>query len=107
MFGNKVRKLEMFIGLNIILATIIGVYGQDITYYIVGDTLTRTSLLCCLTILTVISIVLFLTPPLLIYRGIKKSKISRRVFIKYLIADALIGSLTSIFSLFVLIMWWG
>ena len=107
MFVHKVRKFEFFIGINIILATIIGIYAQDITYYIVGDTLARTSLLYCLTIVTVISIVLFLTPPLLIYNGIKKSKLSKRVFIKHLMANALIGSLTSIFSVFVLIMWWG
>lgn len=107
MFINKVRKFEIFVSINIILATIIGIYAQDITYYIVGDTLARTSLLYCLTIVTVISIVLFLTPPLLIYNGIKQSKLSKPVFIKYLMADAIIGSLTSIWSLFVLIMCWG
>nr|WP_307988926.1 hypothetical protein [uncultured Niameybacter sp.] len=107
MFINKVRKFEIFIVINIILATIIGICAQDITYYIVGDTLASTSLLYCLTIITVISIVLFLTLPLLIYNEIKKSKLSKRVFIKYLMVDAIIGSLTSVWSLFVLIMCWG
>lgn len=107
MSANKVKKFEIFTSINIILATIIGIYAQDITYYIVGDTLASTALLYCLTIVTVISILLFLTPPLLIYNGIKKSKLSKRVFIKYLMVDAIIGSLTSVWSLLVLIMCWG
>lgn len=72
MLVNKIRKFEIFIVINIILATIIGICAQDITYYIVGDTLASTSLLYYLTIITVINNVLFLTPPLLIYNGIKK-----------------------------------
>lgn len=107
MLVNKIRKFEIFTSINIILATIIGIYAQDITYYIVGDTLTTTALLYCLIIVTVISNVLFLTPPLLIYNGIKKSKLSKRVFIRYLMVDTIIGSLTSVWSLFVLIMCWG
>ncbi len=47
---TKFQFVKMLKGSNnlkivIILATIIGIYAQDITYYMVGDTLARTSLI--------------------------------------------------------------
>lgn len=110
MLKDKVRKFKFFICVNIILATIIGVYAQDITSYIVGDYLLSISglyYLYPLTILTVLSIVLFLATPILIYRFVKKSSVEKQTFILYLIANTLIGILTSMFSIFVLVMSWG
>ena len=34
---DKIKKFRIFIFINIILATVIGIYAQDIAYYIVGD----------------------------------------------------------------------
>lgn len=110
MLKDKVKKCKFFICVNIILATIIGVYAQGITSYVVGDYLLSISgfyYIYPLTILTVLSIVLFLTTPILIYRFIKKYSIEKQIFTSYLIANTLIGIPTSIFSIFVLIMSWG
>lgn len=107
MLKDKVKKFKVFICVNIILATLIGVYAQNITCYIVGDSLARNPVLYWLTILTVLSVVLFVATPILIYRFIKKTSVEKCVFIPYLIANSLIGILTSIFSIFVLVMSWG
>lgn len=104
---DKVKKLKLFICANTILATIIGVYAQDITCYLVGDFLVTNLVLYWLTILTVLSIALFVVTPMVICRFIKKSSIEKRVFTPYLIANGLIGVLTSMFSIFVLVMSWG
>ncbi len=96
---------------NIILATIIGVYAQDIdyyivdtAYYIVGDHFNSISelYLYLLTILTVLSMALFITTPILIYRFTKKTSVEKQIFTIYQIANILIGLQTSMFSLFVL-----
>lgn len=110
MLKDEVKKFKFFICINIILATIIGVYAQDIVSYIVGDYLLRVSglnYLYPLTMLTVLSIVLFLATPILIYRFVKKSSVKKQTFTLYLIANTLIGILTSMFSIFVLVMSWG
>ena len=107
LFKDKIKRFKFFICANMILATIIGIYAQSITYYIVGDSLARVSLLYLLTLLTAISIILFLATPILIYVFIKKTATKKQVFIPYIIANILIGILTSMFSLFVLIMSWG
>ncbi len=75
MLKGKIKKFKLFICVNIILATIIGVYAQDIAYYIVDDYSVSISelYLYLLTILTVLSIALFITTPILIYRFTKKS----------------------------------
>ena len=108
-YKDKIKKFKFFICINIILATIIGVYAQDIAYYYSGDySISNAQLyLYLLTILTMLSIVLFFTTPILIYRFIKKMSVEKRVFTMYLIANILIGIITSMFSLFVLAMSWG
>lgn len=104
---DKVKKLKFFICVNIILATLIGVYAQNVTYRIVGDYLDRNPILYCLTMLTTLSIVLFMATPIVIDKFIKKSSVEKRVFIPYLIANGLIGIVTSMFSIFVLVMSYG
>ena len=107
MFKDKIKKIKLFIWGNILFATILGIYAQNITYHIVGDSLARDSLLFWLTILTITSIVLFLATPILIYNVINKSKIKKQIFVPHLIANYAIGISTSIFSIFVLVMSWG
>lgn len=111
MLKDKIKKFKFFICVNIILATIIGVYAQDIdyfivdtAYYIVGDHFNSSSqlYLYVLTILTVLSIALFITTPILIYRFTKKTSVEKQIFTIYQIANILIGLQTSMFSLFVL-----
>lgn len=111
MLKDKIKKFKFFICVNIILATILGVYAQDIDYYIVdtayhivGDHFNSISelYLYVLTILTVLSIALFITTPILIYRFTKKTSVEKQIFTIYQIANILIGLQTSLFSLFVL-----
>lgn len=49
------KKIEILIYLNIILAALLGIYGQDITYYI-NDHIEKISLAYCLTYLTVMTL---------------------------------------------------
>lgn len=109
MLKDKIKKFKFLICVNIILATIVGVYAQDIAYYIVGDYSVSVSelYLYLLTILTALSIVLFLTTPILVYRFIKKTLIEKQIFTIYLMSNILIGIQTSMFSVFVLAMSWG
>ena len=109
MLKDKIKKFKFLICVNIILATIIGVYAQDIAYYIVDNYSISSSelYLYVLTILTVLSIALFFTTPILIYRFTKKTSVEKQIFTIYLIANILIGLQTSMSSLFVLGMSWG
>lgn len=107
MFKDRIKRFKFYICVNIILATIIGIYAQDIASYVIGDSLSGYLYLQWLTILTVISIVLFLAVPILIYRFVKKSALEKQIFTLYIIANSFIGILTSMFSIFVLIMTCG
>ncbi|MDU5022142.1 MAG: hypothetical protein E6269_16500 [Clostridiales bacterium] len=107
LFKDKIKIFKFFICGNIILATIIGIYAQGIASYIIGDSLSGYLYLYWLTILTVISIVLFLIVPILTYRFVKKSATKKQIFTLYLIANSFIGILTSMFSIFVLVMTCG
>ena len=100
------KKIKLFMCASIALATILGVYAQSISYYI-SNTFVKISPLYCLTIITMVSIALFLIPPILILKAIKNQRIQEKGVTPYLIISSLIGVLVSIFSLFVLIMWWS
>ena len=106
---NTEAKFKWFIVISVILASITGIYGQSITYYIVDNLFGREvlSLVGCLTILTIISVLLFLIPAILIWVGIKKLKLSKQIFSKYLLTDVIIGCFTSFWSILILIAWWG
>lgn len=106
MSNRYMKKIKLLMCASIALATIFGVYAQSISYYI-SNTFVKISPLYCLTIITMISIALFLIPPILILKAIKNQKIKEKGFTPYLIISSLIGVLVSIFSLFVLIMWWS
>lgn len=100
------KKIKLYIYAIMALATIFAVYAQDISYYI-DNTFDKISPLYCLRILTLISIILFLMPPILITRLIKNEKVEHKEFTSYFIINSLIGVVFSIFSLFVLFMWWS
>ncbi|VFE55571.1 Uncharacterised protein [Clostridioides difficile] len=107
---DKIKKFRIFIFINIILATVIGIYAQDIAYYIVGDYSVNIAqlYLYILTVLTILSIILFLATPILIHLFVKKHQLKGEYLLYILlVVDILIGILTSMFSLFVLAMSWG
>lgn len=97
-----IKRLKIFICGSIALATLLGLKAQYIAYYI-GNHIEKISPLYCLTVLTVISIILFLITHLLIYKFIQKQK----KFDPYIIINSIVGIYVSSFSLFVMIMWWG
>ncbi|MEF2899985.1 MAG: hypothetical protein U0N84_00775 [Terrisporobacter sp.] len=108
MITEKVTRFKFFVCVSIILATIMGVYAQDIAYYIVGNSPNTTQIyLNLLTILTVLSVGLFVVTPIGIYIFIKKTSVDDLILNLCLIADIAIGALTSVFSIFVMAMIWG
>ena len=100
------KKVTIIICVIMLVAIILGVYGQSIAYYI-SDTVEWVSPIYCLTALTVISITLFLITPILIYRYMKIEGHNKPKLIPFIIISSLIGTLISMFSLFATIMWWG
>ena len=107
---DKIKEFRIFIFINIILATVIGTYAQNIASYVVGDySINITQLyLYILTVLTTLSIILFLIIPILIHLFMKKHQLKDEYLLYILlVVDISIGILTSIFSVFVLAMSWG
>ena len=64
MKANTIIKFKCVIVITIVLASVLGIYGQTITYYIVDNIMGRDALspLGCLTTLTILSVCLFLVP---------------------------------------------
>lgn len=105
MIKEKCKSL-FYLYIAMIIATLLGVYGQSITYYIY-DNIGKVSLEYCITVITMISIILFILPPILIFKSNRKDCITSKKFDIYYIINIMIGGTTSAFSLFVMIMWWG
>ena len=107
---DKITEFRIFIFINIILATVIGTYAQNIASYIVGDYSISTEqlYLYILTVLTTLSIISFCVIPILIHLFVKKHQLKDEYLLYiFLVADILAGVLTSMFSVFVLAMSWG
>lgn len=106
---DKIKEFRIFIFINIILATVIGTYAQNIASYVVGDySINITQLyLYILTVLTTLSIILFLIIPILIHLFMKKHQLKDEYLLYILlVVDISIGIPTSIGSVFVLAMSW-
>ncbi|KMT22504.1 hypothetical protein CLCY_10c00490 [Clostridium cylindrosporum DSM 605] len=71
------KKIKFFIYGSVVLATILGVYAQDISYYM-SSNFEKIYPLYCLTVLTLISITLFLVTPILMSKFIKKNRIEKK-----------------------------
>lgn len=67
----SMKRFKILMYWNMFLATILGIFGQWIAYYI-SNNMVKVPTVYCLTVLTVISILLFLIIPILIYRCMKK-----------------------------------
>ncbi|WP_071458474.1 hypothetical protein [Bacillus massilinigeriensis] len=100
------RKAHVFLLLSLILATILGIFGQDIAYFINGN-IREINPISYLTGITMASILLYLIAALLTFIFTKKQMIRKGNMGVYLLAICLIGAPTSLWSLFVLIMWRG
>ena len=99
-------KANVFILGSLILATILGIFGQGISYFM-NENIAKISPVYYLTVLTMISVFLYLVTSVLTYIAIKKQKIEKNKFGLYPLAICAIGLPISLWSVFVLAMWWG
>ncbi|GGP13283.1 hypothetical protein GCM10011346_32820 [Oceanobacillus neutriphilus] len=88
------------------MAIILGIFGQDFAYLLNGI-FPESYPIYNLTILTLISIFLFLNSLVMIYFQYKKQRMNKEKLGRYITLFVIAGLLTSWWSLFVLIMWWG
>lgn len=91
----------------VVIATILGLFGQDIAYVMNEKILSFIHLSYYLTVCTILSIGLYLISVVIVYVADKKKKISRIVYSKYMIIVIIIGLFISCWSLFVFAMWWS
>lgn len=91
---------------SLILATILGIFGQDIAYFISGN-IVEVPTIYCLTVLTMLSVFLYLLTTLLTYIFVKKQQIKKNYLRTYITVICIFGLYISYWSLFVLAMWWG
>ncbi|WP_138420833.1 hypothetical protein [Aquibacillus sediminis] len=96
-----IRNIFSIIGL--VIATILGVYAQDISYFL-NDTYSVIEATTFITLVTFISIGLYIFIPL---QFVFQNNDKKKLFAFYLITSALIGIPTSLWSIFVWGMWMG
>lgn len=89
-----------------LLATLIGIYGQDLAYFLHRQ-FESLQPVYVLTIATFLSLVLYTCMFIFIYLPYKRQRISQNTLTIYLSIFGTIALLTSCWSLFVLVSWWG
>lgn len=89
---------------SLVLATLFGVYGQGMAYFL-NESFIEIHSIYSLSVLTILSIILFLISFVLSYHQYKKRKIKKNRIV--LNISVFIGLPVSCWSLFVLAMWWG
>lgn len=101
-----VRKNNAILISIIILAVIIGVFGQDFAYFLnwISDDLEP---VYNLTVLTVISVSLFLIAILMTCFQYIRGKIGTKQLGLFMFLSLIVGLVISGWSIFVLAMWWG
>lgn len=100
--GNKIR---VFLYGSILVAIILGVYAQNIAYFLYNNL--DIPLLVGLSLITILSILLFLIPPIMRSKVNRRNKVRKKEINIYLGINTLIGIVISAFSLIVLVAWWG
>lgn len=100
------KKTNAIVLGSLILATVFGVFGQGMAYFL-NENFAKISPIYYLTILTIISVFLYLISIVMTYFQYKKKGIEEVKLVSYFSVISCIGLLTSCWSLFVLAMWWG
>lgn len=101
----KDKKLNLVYS-AMVIAIVLGVYAQDITYYISKNVI-NIPLGLCIAIITIISLSLFIVPTVIINKNNKNTGSIDKAMRIYLTINAIIGIPVSAFSIFVMIMWQG
>lgn len=100
------RIRHAFIIGMLVLATLLGWWGQDIAYFL-SDNVTKSSPFDNLGVVTVLSWLLYIATPVFAYFLKRKDRLTTNQFMWYLGVTALVGGLTCLVSLFVYAMWAG
>ncbi len=101
----KVKVLSIVLLFMILFAGYLGMFAQDIAYYF-ADLFDETPFKM-LNIVTITSIGLFILIFVIQLILFTRKKIKPKLFVRMLMATVSIGGLVSLWSLFILIMWWG
>ncbi len=99
------NRTRLFLYGSVFVAIELGVYAQDITYFLYENL--SIPLIVGLSITTILSLLLFLSQPILVFRFNKQNKVPKKEFNIYFGINTLIGIIISTFSLIVLIVWCG
>jgi hypothetical protein len=101
------KKGHFLVWMFMIIATILGVFGQNLTYFADEHIVNTNHMVYYLTFFTGISILLYLVTPFLAYLLIKAKKIDKVYTSAYIFGFGMIGICVSLWSFFVCVMWWG
>lgn len=102
---KKKNKIRIFLYGSVVIAIALGIYAQDIAYFLYYNL--AIPLMVGLSLATISSIFLFLFPSILISKYNKKHKIGEKEFNIYFGINILTGIVISTFSLIVLVAWCG
>jgi hypothetical protein len=98
--------MNTVIYVSLIIATLFGVFGQDIAYFL-NENFIKSYPIYYLTALTVISMCLYICSTIIIFIQYKKQRITKNTSGIALYLFFIIGLPVSCWSLFVTAMWWG
>lgn len=105
MLVEERNKIRILLYGSVLTAIASGVYAQDIAYFLYNNL--AIPLLVGLSLVTLLSILLFLIPPIMVSKVNSQNKVRKKEINIYLGINALIGIVISAFSLIVLVAWWG
>lgn len=103
--GESMNRTWICLYISLTFATILGIFGQRIAHFIYY--VLEFNPVYSLTIITIISVFLYLTIPLLGYILVKKQKVEKHSLLGFTVIVFSIGLPVSLWSLFVLVMWFG
>ena len=89
--------------ISLTLATILGIYGQGISYYL-NNRYPTIDLTTAITIVTFLSIGLYIVTPVLV---LKLLKLKKKYLLEIIVICALIALPISMFSIFIWVIWMG
>ncbi|AKO93361.1 hypothetical protein BEH_15555 [Priestia filamentosa] len=99
-------KSKICIIILLISATFLGVYGQDISYFL-DENIIEWNAMYYLTAVTYISIFLYFVKILWTYILQRKNVLKGNILNLYWLVTVIPSFLISLWSIFVLAMWWG
>ncbi len=103
---EMLMKVNILVFGSLIIASILGIYGQGIAYFL-NENIAKIHPIYYLTVITITSVFLYGVTVLLMYIYTKKQIIKKDKFSIYLYVIGFIGVPISLWSIFVLAMWWG